>query len=713
MMPPFSRFLKNSDGSISLMAALILPILIGIAALAIEYGYGLVTKAERQRTADIAAYAGAVSYNATNSEASIQTAAARIAALNGVEASGITAVLAPSPRGTGNAVIANVSTTNRLLLAPAIGVDPDLHIATRAAANVGVAQVEGCILALDGGQSGVTLSGGTKIVANECAVQSNASVAVPCGTSITTPAVSYNTSAPTAGCDGIQPPSGKTSVTITKAQTPDPLAGNAGVATATARFSTVSAITAPSAPSVSAASVSVGTDLSFPWWNDPNFAPKVTAMGCTASYSSTWSVTCPVGKTYRIGKFEPGPGVKWMFVGSSYDPTNMTFSGTFASANTTTFTQPSGHGVTYSFAGVFTVGGGTTVSFGDGVFNFNQSPVVSGTLSIGVGTLNVRGSLLLKDGTSTFKTSTVNIAQGLKVNGSAQASFVSGTYKIGPNTETCGGGKFSLCVDGSGSATIAGSSVFELPDGVYAGGSGNLKLAAGSSSNSFRLGASNTGYALQSEGSGKVTFGNASLFQLAGNVSVTGGGTCTVFPAAAHHDIKGYFLGGGGIYLGAGVYTIDGYAAFGAHNSGNQSCEGVGSVGVRGEGVTLVLSGKTTASGSCSGQVFCISAGYSNVTLTAPTSGATAKLAVIGPTSGSVTGGALFTAGASGASLSGALYFPKGPIALSGGASLGGGSGQCLQMVGSRVSLSGGTSAASNCVGGSSGSSGTAVTLVQ
>ena len=93
------------------------------------------------------------------------------------------------------------------------------------------------------------------------------------------------------------------------------------------------------------------------------------------------------------------------------------------------------------------------------------------------------------------------------------------------------------------------------------------------------------------------------------------------------------------------------------------------------------------------GQAFCVGAGYSNVTLTAPTGG----LLVIGPTSASNTAGATFTAGAT-TSLSGVFYMPNGAVSLSGGASVGSGGG-CLQLVGSQVTLSGGTTLASACTG--------------
>jgi hypothetical protein len=82
---------------------------------------------------------------------------------------------------------------------------------------------------------------------------------------------------------------------------------------------------------------------------------------------------------------------------------------------------------------------------------------------------------------------------------------------------------------------------------------------------------------------------------------------------------------------------------------------------------------------------------------------------VIGPASN--TGGATFAEGASSTSLSGAFYFPQGAISLSGGASVGGGTGQCLELIGTQVTLAGGTAAASNCIGGGSGS--TKIVLVQ
>lgn len=89
-----------------------------------------------------------------------------------------------------------------------------------------------------------------------------------------------------------------------------------------------------------------------------------------------------------------------------------------------------------------------------------------------------------------------------------------------------------------------------------------------------------------------------------------------------------------------------------------------------------------------------------------------AGLAVIGPTDGR-TAGATLAAGASNARISGAFYFPTGPIVMGGGSGLSGGGSDCLQLVGSRISLSGGASAASDCLAGGLGGETKKVVLVQ
>ncbi|MHB8285911.1 MAG: hypothetical protein ACYDD1_14710 [Caulobacteraceae bacterium] len=260
--------------------------------------------------------------------------------------------------------------------------------------------------------------------------------------------------------------------------------------------------------------------------------------------------------------------------------------------------------------------------------------------------------------------------------------------------------------------TFGGPSSFLLRAGAYNGGGSTLTLGAGST-NSFQIGAASDGNALNQVGA-NLTLGDAtggsSLFRLTGNVT-TGGGTCLSLGAAASHDVLGNMSTAGGVALGAGAYLVTGYVAAGGNGGGNVTCSG-STLGISGAGTTLVIGGASTpSSGACIGYSFCIGSGYSSVLLTAPTTGTYANLVVLGPTASSVAAGASLTQGASGASLAGAVYFPNGPVSLSGGASLGAGTVQCLTLIGATVTLSGGTTAASSCVAG--GNSGYAVSLVQ
>ena len=61
------RFCDDRRGAISIIAAFALIGVIGVSALALEYGHALVQKTENQRVADLAAYGGALVYASTSS----------------------------------------------------------------------------------------------------------------------------------------------------------------------------------------------------------------------------------------------------------------------------------------------------------------------------------------------------------------------------------------------------------------------------------------------------------------------------------------------------------------------------------------------------------------------------------------------------------------------------------------------------------------------
>jgi hypothetical protein len=635
---------KDRRASVSIVGALMLPVLIGMTGLVAEYGRGLLTKVEDQRVADLAAYAGATAYNSTGSTTTMNSVIDEVALLNGIPAANIAGSLVSSPSGDGNqAVKVAVSTTNTIVLSTLVGSPATLPVGATAYAEL-KANAAGCIIALNTAGTGVTLSGASNITANACAVDSNNTVSVPCSTFITSIMVTYDSSsAPSQPCGGIQPPSGQ-SVKILKTLTADPLAGNSGVSTATARLPSVAALASPSAPSVTG-----GTAINFALGAGSTVS-NAAADGCTASLAgSTWTVTCPSGGTYHFGAITDGGSVTVKF-------------NTTGSAATT-----------YDFSGGINVSSASNFTFGPGTFN---------------------------------------IAGGLTTTSSSSATFGAGTFNVGPSTTACAdGGKYSICANSSTSVTIGGPSTFNFSGGVYTGMSANLTLGAGST-NSFDIGASSNGNALNTAMSSNTIFadatGGSSVFEMVGNVTAANS-SCVTIANAAQHDINGAVIAAASsnMTMGSGVYTVHGYLDIEA-SSGGGGC--LGTTSGKGIGITFVTDGVTTpASGSCAGMAVCVLASSGSV-LVAPTSGVTAGLAVIGPISPSNTEGALFKASSTG-SFSGAFYFPHGPITVANSSGLGGGTSQCLELIGSQVTVSSASGVVSTCITGAA--SNYSIVLVQ
>jgi Putative Flp pilus-assembly TadE/G-like len=688
-------FVADRRGAISIIAAFVLVGVVGVSALALEYGHALLQKVENQRVADLAAFGGALVYGSTASTTSATGAASNIAALNGVS-SGVSPSVVSSPTGDGNNSVKVTVTTNvPLLLARVLTTNTTLPVSATSYAEI-KSSAPACIIALNGAGTGVTMDGGTSVSAGNCAVASNNSLTLSGGAALVTQNVDYGKAAPKiSGGATINPPTGKTLHT-NKVTTADPLGPSSGspgsteVTNATARMSTVSSISSPSAPSVSA--VSGGSSVGFG-------SSRITGSlpgGCTgALLSSVWTVACTGSGPYTFGTITHNGGVTVVFQTSS--------------------------GITFNFAQSIPTGVGLGGS-GSGTYNFNGGITTAGTTAFAPGTYNVVGSITT-GGTATFGAGTYNVTAGVTVGGGSTTTFGAGTFNFG--SASCSGtAGYSICNTGT-SLTFGGPSTFILAGGIYNGGGASLTLGSGST-NSYNIGKASDGNSINVGTSKMMNLADASgsgdIFQTAGNIT-SGGGSCLALPAAAEHDVNGNIAASGGTYLGAGIYTINGYFALGASSGGDVgNCPATGATtGLNALGVTLVVSGANTV--TCNGvasSAFCLGAGYSTVNLTAPNASSalgssTANLAVIGPQSSTNTAAAAFTTGASNTQISGAFYFPDGPVTMSGAAALHdtADTNACLELIGSQVTLGGGSAAASTCAGLSSGSLGTTVTVVQ
>lgn len=630
--------LASQAGNVTVIAALVFPILIGIAGLAIEYGDGLMRRASQQHVADAAAYAGALAYAQNSSTADMQTAAQSIASLNGLPISAVAVSLIASPSGDGNqAVQATVQTSSPLVFSRVLAMGPTLVVGSSAAAELAPG-ASSCVFALSPSGSGISLSGGTTLSAPACGVASNATVspdvAVPCGTSLTSLSVTYASSAaPSAPCSGLQGPGGGTAK-LTKATTTDPLAGSAEVAGDTARLASVTAAAAPANPTVGAGSA---IDFSY---NQSGTQASARAAGCTATFggNNTWILTCP-GTLVRFSNITIGGGITLIFNTGGSAATNYEISGSITN-------------------------GGTAMTFGPGTWK---------------------------------------ILGGVFNSGGSAMTFGGGALAVGRPAASCNGvAGYSICQTSSGAMTFGSMSSIALAGGVYVGGGSHLTLPPGGGA-TVAIGTAADGNSIDVGGGGSFTLGDdiGSTVSTLGTIT-TGGGSCLALGAASQHDVQGSIAAAGAVQLGSGTYTVTGYAGFGTNGGGNVTCNGT-TIGVAGSGVTFVIGGSATpSSGSCQGLIFCVAAGYSSVSLTAPTSGA--RLLVVGPAT--PRGGALLTEGASTSTLSGTVYLPASAFTLGGGAGVGSGSGQCLTLIASQIALNGGTVLATDCLAGSgSGSS--------
>ncbi|MDE2200035.1 MAG: hypothetical protein KGJ41_13540 [Rhodospirillales bacterium] len=635
---------RGRRASVSIFSALMLPALAGMAGLAAEYGDGLLTKIRNQRVADISAYSAALTYSSTASSGSMNGAAQAAAGLNGVPGSAVTSALVSSPTGDGNSAVQVTVTSNvPKMLSSLLSSGGAMTVAATSFVEL-KANAAACITALSSSGVGVSLSGGTNLTASKCAIASQSTVASPCGTYLTSPAITYNTTAPTQTC-GFTPPAGQSSITISKKAASDPLAGNTEVATLTAYLGTVSSMTAPAAPTVTA-----GGNINF-GYSASSTISQVAADGCVAAFSSpTWTVTCSGNGPFHFGNITTGGGI------------------------TVNFNTGGSSSATYDFSGSIN-NTGTAMHFGPGTYN---------------------------------------IAQGIITGGGTTTTFGAGTFNIGALTTKCNSAYYSICHTGS-ILTFDGPSDFNLSNGFYNAGGEKLTMGSGTT-NSYQLGRASNGDAITVGGGSVTTMADATgagdLFTADGNLNFSGGGgSCMAIPAAANHDINGNIMAAGGVVFGAGIYTVNGYIGIGTSNGGDVSCFGT-TLGISATDVTFVTSGANASSNL--GDAFYVGAGYAHVSMTAPTSGANANLLVIGPTSSSNTAGAVFTGGATHTDLSGAFYTPNGAVSLSGGSKVGSGTGQCLEVIGAQVSLSGGSALASTCAGlGGTSSTGFSVALVQ
>ena len=538
------KLFGDERAAISIIAAVSLLVVLGFSALAVDFGRGLLQRSNNQRVADLAAYGAALVYTSSGSSSSGIGAASNIAALNGIS-SGAAAALVSSPSGDGNQAMQVTVTSNvPLYLARVLTTNASLSVGATAYAEIKAGN-PACIIALNGSGTGVKLSGGTTLTADDCSVASNNAVTLTGGTEITTKTIDYGTSYSVTGGSSIVP-AGTASVTYSKATTADPLSSNSAVSTAAARISTVASITSPSAPSVTIPASSTTTAFT---------TSGVTGLpaGCSDVYTSAtkiYTVTCSGTATVRHDhceqshchppdlvrqhlQFQPGVADKRCDLGRLRR--GLRFQGRPLNQRHNhpprrdlqcrRFDHPWRHNHFRRW---------------DLQRNRRDQRRAAARLPLLRGRLQYRRP-----------------AHRDAVKRSRLASVSAIPERALP---------------------FAGPSTFVLsPAGIYRRRRASLTLGSGSYSNSYNIGKASDGNSINVGTSKMMNLADASgggIFQTAGNIS-SGGGSCLVVPASAEHDINGSIDASGGTYLGSGIYTINGYFALGKSSGGDvSSCPG-------------------------------------------------------------------------------------------------------------------------------------------
>ena len=181
----------GGQGSMPVMTAVMLPVLLMSTALGVEVTHWSATKLEMQTIADVSAWAGAAKWLASHNAASAHDEAVGVAETNGVPGGLVTAVVAvgaaSDPVTVSVAVGRNMQTTLTRIF-PSAG--SSVTISAVAVAQIGSSGPQPCILELGEGEDGITdeidlsLAGNATLNTDNCTVVANDSVTVKGAASI-------------------------------------------------------------------------------------------------------------------------------------------------------------------------------------------------------------------------------------------------------------------------------------------------------------------------------------------------------------------------------------------------------------------------------------------------------------------------------------------------------------------------------------------------
>lgn len=502
----------DPQGAVAAIGALSLAAMLGMATVLVDLSRGYSQMISNQRTADAAALSAALAYTAAGSSATVVLPAAQdIVVANGMTNAVVTAaVVADVPSTGAKAVKVTVTTPVPFAVATALGYRGGYDVGATSYASLGgtspIAPV--CILALAPSGTGIQTSGGATIDAPDCSVAAVADITnkgtriaaknIVAGTgsvlndwgTLTTSLLRFAGSFTNPSWNTNVPSSDKQVNAATSLA--DPLDGNTDLAAARAAIGSSTAPVAIGNPSTPAA-----PDWVIGW--TPSINVAAYRQGNSANY------VIPKGN-YIIGRLSIDGGLNVQFQSGS----------------------------TITVANGVSIGGGSTVKFGDvslsvnGGFDSGSSGVTmgNGNLAIGSGTINFAG-------TNSFGNGPVTVNGALSLGGGATLALGSGSHAFG--AVSVGGGSWLKM--GTGDLDVRG--------GLSIDGSSTVAAGPGA----VRIGADSSGRAITLSGSAVLLMGDG-IFSAGGDIN-TAGGSRIVFGRTANHLIKGNFTIAGSALFGA------------------------------------------------------------------------------------------------------------------------------------------------------------------
>lgn len=177
LMKSLSRYAANRSGSVAVLAAVMLPVLVGGMALGTEASYWYLSQRKLQQAGDLAAYAAASQLRSGRNEARMEASANIVAAKSGARAGEDILVVAYPPEtgafaGDSNAVQVTLSRSQKRFFT-LIFANDEVEISTNS-----VVAIQGggdaCLLALDPTAGGaITVTGSSTVTFDGCDVATN------------------------------------------------------------------------------------------------------------------------------------------------------------------------------------------------------------------------------------------------------------------------------------------------------------------------------------------------------------------------------------------------------------------------------------------------------------------------------------------------------------------------------------------------------------